>query len=234
MTQDSDGVNEVMDGSMRVALTLAGQVGERLAREQEQAARAAQTASEADARAMQTRLAAERAVARSQLAPLEHAAWWDKANVQQITDALRVAVTWQAVDPQAAAAVAVIRQQVQERFGVEVEQPRSDPIRVGEADSQNVRNITRERTRMERAEAAQVLAADDRSQAASTYDSRERREQRAGGMERAGVEPEVIGAVMLADVSQARPAVDATAGSSPRNPTQTRLITPIQRVQLER
>lgn len=47
----------------------------------------------------QTRLAAERAAARSQLAPLEHAAWWDKANVKQITDALRVVVTWHAVDP---------------------------------------------------------------------------------------------------------------------------------------
>ena len=41
MSQDSDGVNDVMDGGARVALTLAGQVGERLAREREQAAREA-------------------------------------------------------------------------------------------------------------------------------------------------------------------------------------------------
>ena len=60
MSQDTDGVNDVMDGGARMALTLAGQVGERLAREREQAAREARALADADAREGQARLAAGR------------------------------------------------------------------------------------------------------------------------------------------------------------------------------
>ena len=108
---------------------------------------------------------------------------------------------------------------------------RPDPTRVVQAGSENASSTTRERTRTERAEAVQVLAADDRAQAEPAYDSRE---QRAAGLERAGVEPEVIEAVMLADVSQARPAADAAATPPAAQTATVRPVAPAKQVQLER
>ena len=227
MAQDNDGVDDLMDGSIRVALTLAGQLGERLAREREQAAREARAASDTEARETQARLAAERAAARAQLAPLKHDAWWEKANAQQITDALQVAVTWQAVDPQAAAAVAVIRHQVQQRYGVDVEDLPADPRRMSEAASENGTSTTRAGGEAERVEAGRVLAATDRdqdpdsttergepaTQVAPAYDSRERRHEHAARLAEQGRDPELIQAVMSADVSQARPERDAVAAA---------------------
>ena len=218
MSQDSDGVNDVMDGGARVALTLAGQVGERLAREREQAAREARALADADAREVQARLAAERAAARAQLAPVEHDAWWETATTKQITEALQVAVTWQAVDPQAAAAAAVIQRQVQQRYGVSVYQLNSRPDRSGEPRSEAGRDAAGPEGAAERTEAGHILA-DGAQSDGLEYDSPARRQERAARLTEQGQDPESVAAVMSADVSQARPARDFVTVPSTRAST---------------
>lgn len=220
MSQDSDGVNDVMDGGARVALTLAGQMGERLARQREQASREARALADAEAREVQARLTAERAVARAQLAPVERDAWWETATTKQITDALQVAVTWQAVDPQAAAAAAVIQRQVQQRYGVNVDQLNSRPDRPGELRSEAGRDAAGPDGAAERTAAGRILA-DGAQDDGLEYDSPARRQERAARLTEQGQDPESVAAVMSADVSQARPARDAVTTPSTRASTST-------------
>lgn len=226
MSQDTDGVNDVMDGGARMALTLAGQMGERLARQREQAAREARVLSDVDAREVQARLVAERAAARAQLAPVEGNAWWETATTKQITDALQVAVTWQAVDPQAAAAAAVIRRQVPQRYGVSVDHLNTRSDRSGPVPSEAGRGAARPESAAERTEAGRILAdgAHGEGRAAAQgdgpdYDSPARRQERAARLTDQGHHPESVAAVMSADQSQARPARDAVTVPSTRAPT---------------
>lgn len=238
MSQDTDGVNDVMDGGARVALTLAGQVGERLARDREQAAREARALADAEAREVQARLAAERAVARAQLAPVERDAWWETATTKQISDALQVAMTWQAVDPQAAAAAAVIQRQVQQRYGVSVDQLNT---RSGPVPSKAGRDEAGPEGAAERTEAGRILAdgaqGEGRASAQADgldYDSPARRHERAARLTEQGQDPESVAAVMSADLSQARPAKDAVTVPSTKAPTAATTAVREQHVQLGR
>ncbi|MDQ3359699.1 MAG: hypothetical protein M3520_12955, partial [Actinomycetota bacterium] len=71
MADESDGVDEAVEGVLRVGLTAAGpRMAEIIARAREQAAREAQAASEHEARELAERLTAERSAARAQLAPV--------------------------------------------------------------------------------------------------------------------------------------------------------------------
>lgn len=57
---ESDGIDEALEGMSRVALTVAGRLGEQLARAREQELRRAQAAEEQQARELQARFDAER------------------------------------------------------------------------------------------------------------------------------------------------------------------------------
>lgn len=241
MSQDTDGVNDVMDGGARMALTLAGQMGERLAREREQAAREARALADAEAREVQARLAAERAAARAQLAPVERDAWWETATPKQITDALQVAVTWQAVDPQAAAAAAVIQRQVQQRYGVSVDQLNTRSDRSGPVPSEAGRDAAGPEGAAERTEAGRILADDAQGEGRVSaqadgldYDSPARRQERAARLTEQGQDPESVAAVMSADLSQARPARDAVTVPSTRASTAATTAVREQHVELGR
>ena len=59
MAEESDGIAEAFEGQLRVLVTAAGQVGERIARAREDALRRAQAASEREARELRTRFEAE-------------------------------------------------------------------------------------------------------------------------------------------------------------------------------
>ncbi|WP_380163354.1 hypothetical protein [Jannaschia sp. R86511] len=225
-------MNDVMDGGARVALTLAGQVGERLARAREQAAGEARALADDEAREVQARLAAERAAARAQLALVERDAWWETATTKQISDALQVAVTWQGVDPQAAAAAAVIQRQVQQRYGVNVDQLNSRPDRSGELRSEAGRDAAGSEGAAERTEAGRILA-DGAQGDGLEYDSPARRQERAARLTEQGQDPESVAAVMSADVSQARPARGAVTVPSTRASTTTAAAPAVREQQVE-
>lgn len=226
MVEQSDGMDDVLDGTLRVALTAAGRLAEIAAREQEQSARAAQGASENEARQLQARLDAERSAARAQLAPVRQDDWWDEARTSDIARAWQTAATWQQVDPEAAAAVTVIREQVQKRFDVDIDTIGADPRSVQTLlDEHGLAAPRRGRAAAQQAEAAILLAADDRSRAASTaaepsaavrtWDSPQRRVD-LGDRVAQLADSEVAEARVVADTHQATPPAAATAPTATR------------------
>jgi uncharacterized membrane protein len=84
MAEETDGIEEAFEGQLRVLVTAAGQVGERLARAREEALRNAQARSEQEHRELQSRIEAERRAARVEMANVHRSDWWDRATPEQI------------------------------------------------------------------------------------------------------------------------------------------------------
>ncbi len=239
MAEESDGVDEAVEGVLRVGLTAAGRMAEVIARAREQAAREAQAGSEHEARELAERLTAERSAARAQLAPVHRADWWDQAQPAAIATAWETARAWQQIDPDAARAADRIRDEVRTRYGVDVDAPGGDPAKVREALERRglaLEDATGRRgtAAREQVEAARLLAEADRidraqdaaaepEQAATRsagedlYDTVERRQDLAASLE--GVaSSEAIQARVLADASQGRPAHEAVSRAPGKAP----------------
>jgi len=131
---ESDGIEDAFEGQLRVGLLIAGRVAEELARQREQAARAAEQQSAQAVRDLQERAAAERTTARAALIPLERAAWWDRAKPADIETAWQTARQWAEVEPDAARAAETIREQVRTRYGIDVDALEADHQRAGGRD----------------------------------------------------------------------------------------------------
>jgi hypothetical protein len=164
---ESDGIEEAIEGMTRVGLTVAGRLGEQLARTREQELRRAQAAEEQQARELQARFDAERAAARAQLAPVMDNRWWDTASGRDIERVHEAATAWKDHDPAARDAAEAIRDQVQRRYGLDVDNLGADETAVAAAMAKAERDRDQaqsERTagRDENAQAAQLLAEADR------------------------------------------------------------------------
>ncbi len=133
MVDDTDGVGETFDNSLRIALTVASQFGERFARLREEWSRQREAAATQEARELQSRLDVERAAVRGQLAVVDQSSWWDRADVRDIADAREVAVAWSDHDDVAARANETIRREVQDRYGIDVDAASADPAAVADA-----------------------------------------------------------------------------------------------------
>src|SRR5690349_17275610 len=107
---ETDGVDEALEGTLRVALTAAARIGEQIARQREVDRRRAEADSVDAARNYQTRIEAEQAAARATLVPVRRDEWWERAGVDDIANAYRTARSWSAVDPDAAAVENLILQ----------------------------------------------------------------------------------------------------------------------------
>ncbi len=75
MVEESDGIEDALEGQLRVLITAAGQVAERVTRAREDALRRTRAGSEHQARAVQSRLAAEQAAARVELGNVHRPDW---------------------------------------------------------------------------------------------------------------------------------------------------------------
>lgn len=133
MVDDTDGVGETFDNSLRIALTVASQFGERFARLREEWNRRREAAVTQEARELQSRLDAERAAERGQLAVVDQPSWWDRADVRDVADAREAAVAWRDHDEVAARASETIRREVQNRYGIDVDAVGAGPAAVADA-----------------------------------------------------------------------------------------------------
>lgn len=122
MAEDSDGIQEAIEGQLRVVMTAAAHIGERLARAREEALRRAQARSEQEARELGSRFEAERRTARAELSTVHRAQWWEGATSEQVGHLYEVARAWAREDPEAARAEERIRQEVRARYGVDVDE----------------------------------------------------------------------------------------------------------------
>jgi colicin import membrane protein len=239
---ESDGIEEAIEGISRVGLTVAGRLGEQLARAREQELRRAQAAEEQQARELQARFDAERAAARAQLAPVMDNRWRDTANARDIERAHETATAWKDHDPAARDAAEAIRDQVQRRYGLDVDNLGVNEATVAEALAKAERDREqaeqkRRGGRDENAQAVQLLAEagrEDRDreqdvseenhrpdalrdEAGSKYDTAERRQVLAASLE--GIsDREAVQARLSADKDQGTPPSAAVAKGSGRSP----------------
>jgi colicin import membrane protein len=210
---EADGMEDAVDGAMRTGLMVASRIGEQLARMREQEQRTIAAAEEQRARELQERFDAQRTAARAHLAPVSREDWWDKATPEMIQRVHETATAWKDYDPEAAQAAEKIREQVQSRYGIDVNNTGADEASVSEAlaRAQQARSEAEtERTKAasartdEMVAGAEVAGANrqdraDRSEPA--WDTAERRQKLAESLEGKG-DREAVNARLLADKHQ--------------------------------
>lgn len=167
MAEETDGIEEAFEGQLRVLVTTAAQIGERIARAREDAQRRALATSEQEARELASRLAAEQRAARLELGNVYRSDWWDRATAEQIGHAYQVARAWSHEDPEAVRAEGRIRDELRTRYGVDVDQTYADPaaVRVAIARAEHDRahgDAERTRAAAENAEAFRLMQQADR------------------------------------------------------------------------
>ncbi|WP_085370105.1 hypothetical protein [Leifsonia sp. NCR5] len=133
MAEENDGIADALDGQLRIALTVAAQLGARFARIREALARTRQAQTEQQNRELQARFDAERAAARAELAPVYQRSWWDSASVERIANAHKTATAWHSIDPEADRAGERIAEEVRDRYGLDVQDLDADPAAAREA-----------------------------------------------------------------------------------------------------
>ncbi|MFL2002154.1 hypothetical protein [Microbacterium sp. A1-JK] len=159
MVDETDGVGETFDDSMRVALTVASQFGERISRLREQLARQREADARQESRELESRFESERGAMRASLEPVKHAEWWDRANVESIAEVHQTATAWRDHDDVARDAHETIRREVRERYGIDVDRPGADPAAL--ADALGEAEQDRARAAEGRRRAGDELAASD-------------------------------------------------------------------------
>ena len=128
--EPDDGLEEAVDGQMRVLLTVAAHVGERVARARENQYHQNQTQSETEARQLQDRLDAERAVARAEMSKTQREDWWDRATPTEIAYTYQVACAWSGEDPEAVRTQDKVRTELKNRYDLDVDNLNADPAAV--------------------------------------------------------------------------------------------------------
>lgn len=152
MAEETDGVLDATDEQLRIALTVASQFGERLARLREEFARSRQSRAEQEHRELQNRFDAERGAARASLAVVDRPEWWNNASVRDIADVRETATTWRDHDDVAKTASEKIREEVKSRYGVDVDRPGADPREVADALRQAEQDRAAEREERRRSD----------------------------------------------------------------------------------
>jgi hypothetical protein len=210
---EADGMEDAVDGAMRTGLMVASRIGEQLARMREQEQRNIAAGEEQRARQLQERFDAQRAAAQAQLAPVSRDDWWGKATPEMIERVHETAMAWKAYDPEAAQAAGRISEQVQSRYGINVNNTGADEASVTEAlaRAQQARSgAESERTKASAARTDEVVAGAavaaanrqdraDRNEPA--WDTAERRQQLAESL-KGKDDREAVNSRLLADKHQ--------------------------------
>lgn len=126
MVEQSDGINELTEATMRVALTVAGVIAERRIRQREAMRLQEEAANEERAREFASRLDSERSAERAALAAVMDDGWWERAEVYDVAGAWATAKTWEDIDEDAERAAQHVRERLR-RLGVDVENLNADP-----------------------------------------------------------------------------------------------------------
>lgn len=143
---EADGIDDVVENTLRAGLMAAARIGEQLARLREQEQRRIQQEEEQRARVLQERFTASQAAARAQLEPVRRDDWWDKATPAMVERAHETATAWKTLDPVAAEHAARIKEQVQQRYGIDVDNTGATEQQISAAlvEAERVRNQAQE------------------------------------------------------------------------------------------
>lgn len=118
MADEADGVDEAFEGQIRMLVTIAARVAERIARARAQALRNSAGGDEHEARQLRARIAAQRAAAQADLAKVHQSSWWDAASLPQVAEAYQVASTWAGEGEFFDTAKTTIERELETRHGI--------------------------------------------------------------------------------------------------------------------
>ncbi|MGV8970614.1 MAG: hypothetical protein ACOH1J_09205 [Microbacteriaceae bacterium] len=229
----ADGVLDEADGNMRMALMGASQLAQAATRARTESHERASRRDLEVARQLQGRLEAERVGARAELAPVHQASWWDQANTHDVARAYETAVTFRGENQAARDAESRIRQELRDRYSIDVNESGADPSVVQaslaefgseRSDGEQERDMARDERDIAAeltvgAEALELgadleeaqdtamlreLASNVEHDAEVVWDSSERREAHVAGIDPGDGQSVAAAAWKQADVDQAR------------------------------
>ncbi|MET3810816.1 hypothetical protein [Arthrobacter sp. UYEF3] len=116
---EADGIDEVVDGSLRQSLMAASRLAETIARSRQESLRQREQQDTQTAHEARVRSTAERTAVQGALAPVHKDQWWDHAQPDDIARVHALADGWKDHDPAALAASTRIRTEVQRRYGID-------------------------------------------------------------------------------------------------------------------
>lgn len=236
---ESDGIEDVFEHHLQVAVQGAARMGEMIAYQRAGQARQAEATSVQEARELHARRAAEWQTARADLAATTRAEWWDRATVEDIAHHYQTATAWAPVEAEAGRYRDTMREQLRARYGVDVDGAVDEAAVARRIKDELDRQAEIERTRanqeiteaaalMEHADRvdraaqehddrAQHLEADQlRDDSGAVYDSAERRDALAEELRRKGVDGKAVGARVTADIGNAKLPAEAVRMKAPR------------------
>ncbi|NVC25309.1 hypothetical protein E7Z53_17975 [Kocuria salina] len=237
MSTQPDGVNDLLSRDLQAAMAVAGRWGEMMARQRAERLRQRLMEQQHRRRELEERFEAERAVMRTELAPVETDRFWETAKAEDIAGHYGLARQWEHHDEVAMAARGRIETEVKDRHGLNVEDyltdhgPQQHRAETSEYELAARETVDAQRDHAEAARHAAVAARGDLNNDADTrhaaadaeelWDSGDRRARLAetlmaalGGTEegRDGVQ-----ARLAAERDQGTPPVDAV-GFTKRGP----------------
>lgn len=183
MADESDGIEEALEGTVRLAVTAGARLGSEIARAREEQLRDQRFRDEREAAQLAQRLEAEKRVAVAELSQVHRPDWWDRADAARIGQTYATARAWAPEAAEASGAERKMREELQSRYGIDVDHidPRSVSAEVEawrqRLEDQRRQEADRQRTAetAERAEAAVLLdqaAREDRRGDAARDDER--------------------------------------------------------------
>lgn len=121
-----DGVNDMLSRDLQAAMAVAGRWGEMMARQRAERLRQRVMEQQHRRRELEDRFEAERAVMRTELAPVDQDQFWETAKPTDIAGHYGLARQWEDHDEVAKAARGRIEKEVKDRHGLSVEDYLSD------------------------------------------------------------------------------------------------------------
>lgn len=129
MSTQPDGVNDLLSRDLQAAMAVAGRWGEMMARQRAERLRQRVMEQQHRRRELEDRFEAERAVMRTELAPVDQDLFWKTAKVADIAGHYGLARQWEHHDKVAQIARARIESEVKDRHGLSVEDYLTDHAR---------------------------------------------------------------------------------------------------------
>ncbi|MEO5536027.1 MAG: hypothetical protein ABIR17_12960 [Pseudolysinimonas sp.] len=124
---NGDGVLDEAEGNIRMMLMMAAQSARSAVQRRQDRTQQATRADLEQARFFQAQLDAERATARAELAVVHNSSWWDQANVRDVARVYETAVAWRDEDQPARDAESRIKQELRDRYDIDVNEWGADP-----------------------------------------------------------------------------------------------------------
>lgn len=209
MDQPSDGIAEEVERQLQLALATAAIAARRAIAARQHAIEQARGASEQTARTMHAQIEAERLLATEHLRPVFDPGWWETAAPQDIAAMWQEASSWR--DPSDAPAKPTIFDRAAHRIREELhDRSGLDPTQLlALAELQNLEHETAAAQQPD-PPPVDVQATNPALATSVPFDDPQRRQQLRAQLAAAGVPEPAIEARALADLGQARPAVEAT------------------------